>query len=867
MKKIGYWMLGVLLMLTNCSNSMNQKSKLEESEFTLKKGSYDYPGLLDAKNVGVDEDQFYHQRLYGSEDQQNVYVIDAASFFVDGTDEKDDTAAFNACLDEARKHAGQTVKILLPAGELDFIESLNPLDRNYGIVLKDFEHLIISGQNTTIYFHGEMKGFLVENCNDVTFENLTIDYGVPPFSTGTILQNDGQTFTVRVHDGYVVDETTRISAFLEYNKTSYTPLAKGNDIYGDIKTVRYLGNQILEITFLHPYAVAPTGTLVVLRHYLYEYDLFFVNQCENIYFESIDIYSALGMAARCYSSKNLYFNRFNCTLKPNTDRLMSVTADAIHAIDCYGEVFITNSLFENCGDDAANVHGMYLEIAEVIDDHTVYAFNPRGYNFAPSVNDVMEINTALDLSLVYTSEVTSVVPRAVGFEITFADSFEGKVSPLNVIGNVTRSPELVFNNNIVRNKRCRGVLVQTRNVEIKNNTFANLSDAGILLTGDSNEWYEAMLAKNVVIANNKFLKNNFAVGNTGGDIAISAYGKGYNLAANGSIENIEIYNNFFANSANAGIFANSVRQLNIHHNLMSNVGISPKVKNFEAGIYLAYCDEVTLQNNVIYKNSSATFKPLSVGAGINADKITLNANQGFSREDLSDTTISIEASLPSVDLNTSLDMDGEDLLTWNKIRQTVQILGISDVDQNEREADPDSFCLNELKIAYDDLGLYLAFDVFDDEIKYAASASYWEGDGVEIFLSANCDSKDPLSVLKLNDDSCLQLFMSGHETYGNQVVELRTSAAVLEKKELILMNFTEKFSERGYVGKVFIPFTVIPKIKERIDQHEAFSFAINFSDADSNRVRIQYSNVSHPVEYNKYVPYKMGKLVAEEDAS
>ena len=45
--------------------------------------------------------------------------------------------------------------------------------------------------------------------------------------------------------------------------------------------------------------------------------------------------------------------------------------------------------------------------------------------------------------------------------------------------------------------------------------------------------------------------------------SISAYGKGYNLATTGSIENIEIFNNFFANSANAAIYANSIKNLNL----------------------------------------------------------------------------------------------------------------------------------------------------------------------------------------------------------------------------------------------------------------------------------------------------------------
>lgn len=62
---------------------------LADNEFTLKAAqSSNYPGLLDAKNVGVKEDDFYNQRLYGSENKQNVYVLDATAYLVDGTDKK-----------------------------------------------------------------------------------------------------------------------------------------------------------------------------------------------------------------------------------------------------------------------------------------------------------------------------------------------------------------------------------------------------------------------------------------------------------------------------------------------------------------------------------------------------------------------------------------------------------------------------------------------------------------------------------------------------------------------------------------------------------------------------------------------------------
>lgn len=846
----------------NFTNTNSALSILESNEFTSDINNQDIPDLLDPSNVGVNEKQFYNEKLYSSSNLSNVITIDATNFNVNGHDKKDDTLAFINLIEEARKYMSSDnyVKIVLPEGQLDFIGQVNSIDKNYALVLKNLNNLIISGNNTEIYLHGETKGFLIENCQNVYIENISLDYGVPPFSTGKIIENDGKKFKVKVNEGYVIDENTRVSAFLEYNKTSFTPRSRGNDIYGDVLKTTYLGNNTLEIEFKSHYKVAPKDTLVVLRHYLYEYDMFFINKCENVYFESINIYSAAGMGARAYSSENLYFNRFNCMLKKKTDRLMSVTADGIHAIDCYGELSITNSMFENLGDDAANIHSMYFEVKEIISENKIYMLNPRGYNFEPNVGDVLEINSSFDLTELFKSKVKSIVKRTPGYEIEFEDNISSLVELGNVVGNATRIPKFIFKNNIVRNKRCRGILVQTRNVEIANNTFANLGDAGVLLTGDANEWYEAILSRDVIIKNNKFLKNNYLAGNNGGDICITAFGKGYNPASTGSIKNVEIFNNFMANSANCGIYASGISNLNIHHNLISNVGLLPKSARLNAGIYLTYCEDVKLSHNLVYKNSSADFKGLNIGAFANIDKITLNKNNGFTIDDIVDTSVNTRFIIPKITNSSELKIEGSDLSNWKDIPQNINIIGISDVDQVELSFDDSTFKINEIYMAYDDNGIYIAYDIFDEELLYSNSNSFWEGDGVEIFIAADTESKDPLSVLKITDKSCLELFMSPNTLYGNKVVELRSSQEIFEKAQLIQMSFVEKDSNDGYVGKTYIPFEVIPTIKNKILNDEDFAFAINFIDSDTGKLRVQYSNVSHPVEFNKYTPYKMAKV-------
>ena len=83
---------------------------------------------MDPTNIGVNENNFYNQRLYGSENLNISKVIDASTYGVNGTDYKDDTLALVEAITEASQYKGDGfVQIKLPEGDLDFIEQVNTI--------------------------------------------------------------------------------------------------------------------------------------------------------------------------------------------------------------------------------------------------------------------------------------------------------------------------------------------------------------------------------------------------------------------------------------------------------------------------------------------------------------------------------------------------------------------------------------------------------------------------------------------------------------------------------------------------------------------------------------------------------------------
>lgn len=818
------------------------------------------PGLSNPYIVGVDKSTFETEVLYDvSEDA--VSVINAEDYLVNGDDSLDDSAAFNNLINHLKTLNNQLTEVVLPSGNLDFIQGMNSVNLEYGIDLSGLKNVIFTGNNTNIYFYGEIKGILLEDTENIYFRNINFDWGTAPFSMGTIIENDGQNFKIQVHDGYEIDENTQIQAFLEFDKNAHIPRVKGNDIYWDVDDIDIFANNIINIEFQNEHVESPNGTLVVLRHYIYEYDLFFVNHSKNLYFENINIYSVPGMAVRAYSSENLYFNRFNTILKPGTDRLMTTTADALHMIDCKGDLVVTNSIFENNGDDALNVHGMYLVIKSFIDDNKIEAANPRGYNFEPDIGDSIEITNPNDMSVTETLIVESVEESLSGFIITFTESIADSVKIGYLLGNTTRTADLVFKNNVVRNKRCRGILIQTRKAIVENNVFANLGDAGVLITCDSNDWYESIASKNVEIRNNKFIRNNYSRGGSQGDITIISFGAGNSIGQSGIQTDIIIENNFIANSANSGIAVNSASEVSIEHNLIFSVGLLAKIPTYNSGIYLTNCESIDLSKNNVVNNSTSSFSSIYVGQYVKLQTIDVTENLGFNYNDiLGDEFTVLQEVNKTVE---SINVLDDSLADWQSVGTTLNVLGISDVNQSEVTLTESDFKINEFKLTHKADGIYFMFDILDDDMIWVGEdSSFWNGDGVELFISSNKESYDPLNTLKLNGDECIQIFMNAE---FQEVISLRTSSSIFNARDQVKLNFWLNDNLDGYRGEGYIPFSLIPQIKALIDNEEEVSLNFVFSDADDSEDRVQIATTTHPVETHKFVPYYMGKILFKEE--
>lgn len=827
-------------------------------------------GLSDVWNVGVDKEAFDSTVLYKNLSGMEEHVIYASEYGVNGTDMYDDSVALSNAIAAANAYKEQNpskvVRIILPEGDLDFIQGKNPGNCNYAIDFTNANDLILQGNNTNLYMYGDMSAFHIDESQNILITGINIDWGRVPFSMGRVISrsDDLMSVVVKVNSGYSVDEDTVIQGYLEYDQFTYLPRENGNDIYPEnIAGYTYLGNQEIEIRFTDPIKKMPLATIVVLRHKLYENDAFFVENSKNLYFESVNIYSAPGMGLKAYSCENIYLNRFSTCLKPGTDRLMTVTADSVHTINCSGALNVTNCLFENRGDDALNTHGVYLKIGNIISSKSVYAYNPRGYHFAPKEGDVIEISNNIDLSTIQklTVESVAIAENGDGFNITFTDEIDDVVvASMNanegdVICNPSRTATLYFVNNIVRNSRCRGILVQTKGATIMNNTFANMSDSAILLTSDIDDWYESMPSANVKISNNKIVGNNRCWTSGQAEISAICFGSENAMGAVGLQDNIEITNNFIANGRRAGIFLNSVGNVKINNNIIHNVGTQAQIGMLDTAIGLTYAENIEIKNNLINANSGTSFHAAYIGNEVNTDTIIVENNSGLS---MSDIISDVKEATEIAKINATITIGDKSLADWENIGTIVEMVGKTDVGQDVVNPDPSDFS-NWLKIAWTESGLYFAYSVVDDDLKFNDTSQYWYGDGVEAFLCTNTTSQSSMGTLKLSEPGCMQMFMSPSTT-GCLLSDVRSSEEVLAKQAMIQMSCWLKADGSGYEGEAYIPFEAIDGLSELVNNESEFSFCVNFFDVDSVGKQISVSNADAPVENNKFVPSRMPKI-------
>ena len=391
------------------------------------------------------------------------------------------------------------------------------------MALRGARNIVVDGGGSEFVFHGRMKVFHVEDCENVTLRNFSTDWDRPYISQGEFVAVTPQYVDLRIDRSqypYVIEQghirftgegwsAGVVDSYMNiYDKATGTIAYRtrdshtGNIFNGEAEqvapdVVRFHGS-ILE----REVPVRP-GQIITLYHGTYILTGIELCYSRDITLEDITLYHTLSNGVYGYRCENITLHRVSTTPRTEKGRVFSTVADASHFTCCRGRILIDGCAHAGQGDDFMNVRGTYSRIESFKDRRTVL-IDGRGWTMGAT--DTLWVVDRETMRRGAELVVRRINKRNGGYEVEFTDTVPAEVTEGMFLENKTWTPELVVRNcRFEKKNRARGMLVTTpRRVVIENNYF-NTAGAAILIEGDLDHWFESGSHTDLTIRNNRFV--------------------------------------------------------------------------------------------------------------------------------------------------------------------------------------------------------------------------------------------------------------------------------------------------------------------------------------------------------------------------
>ncbi len=453
---------------------------------------------------------------------------------------EDATPIIREALQTASKLGAKEITISLTDGEYRLLPELAteryiPItnhgngSKKIAFLLENFDKVTIEGNGAELIFHGQMMPFLLENCNNVTIKDLTIDWDVPFTFLGEVIavdpkgewreikprtKEDG--FSWKLAGGRIkfpnIDgfSYTELGSTLAFTPDTKRPIVGALDLHSNPTKVEKLPNGNLKI-YEKLRQMPPVGSLLSSKgnreddRYAPAFDM---KECKNIRLENVTVHHALGMAFLFERSEDITISDCNVILRDGSNRVISSTADATHFANCKGDILVENCTFQNMLDDGTNVHGTYVVVTDILNSKTVRValqhFEQMGFKFADKGDDMWFIKTpSPERAEVRTVNSTKNINEKY-IDIEFTEAIPSDLKVGDILENKTWNPTYTMRGCTIQNIRARAVIIKTpEKIVIEDNYFSSMM-SGVLLRGESNFWYESGAVTDVTIQNNTF---------------------------------------------------------------------------------------------------------------------------------------------------------------------------------------------------------------------------------------------------------------------------------------------------------------------------------------------------------------------------
>lgn len=394
--------------------------------------------------------------------------------------------------------------------------------------LNGLRNFTLAGNHCKFIFHGRLSPVVAEHCENLTIQGITIDFATSFAEECEIVAvEDGMT-EIRLAGGSTVehgrlrflddplDNHSGILRFCKYDSF----LGQWAGDAGNICCRNMVPRHTSETVTLPLNVCAEPGDIFLLRHQERTNPGIVLDNCNRIQLDNIVLHHACGMGVVAQCSGNLYFR--GISVISASERILSVTDDAIHISECSGRIVIENCILENTLDDAINIHGIYWKLRRRVlpSESTLFLeaghFQQFGLN-AGKPGDIFEFIHPQTMEAYAQCEMAELFPVTKQIQIIkFKKDLPAEFSGNDCVRNLSRVPDRVkIQNNRISNNRPRGILVSgVDRVRIEGNRIHS-PGAGIYISGDSNFWFESGPIQHAVIRKNTFEHCNYVRNATG----------------------------------------------------------------------------------------------------------------------------------------------------------------------------------------------------------------------------------------------------------------------------------------------------------------------------------------------------------------
>lgn len=405
---------------------------------------------------------------------------------------------------------------------------------NIVFYLKDKENIVLDFCGATLYLHGMMQPFLLDNCKNITIKNCVIEYDRSLVSEAEVIESTDaylkvkmfKNFPYRIEDGNLIltsetwecnnldkspvyfqffNKETREGVGERFALIGKNPQMPASWSWGHL-TLKLVakeeeGNIVFEGEKL---PIFEKGLLVAIARSPRKYSGMMIVDCENVFLENDRLLNGLGMGLLPMYTKNLYVDGFKLYYDEKSPGILSNAADGFHAIACFGDIVLKNCIFEGTVDDALNIHSQFYQVVSCEGDKlTAVSSGAVAEKYKVfDVGDKIAIYKGATLS--QSSEYVIQSIRQLGgkiFEMT-VDSPLSEHQKGDTIENLSAQPKVLISNcrfgksnKLLRFQSRGGILMENCETELQ-----------FWLNGDMSYWFESSPVTNIVIKNTKFTK-------------------------------------------------------------------------------------------------------------------------------------------------------------------------------------------------------------------------------------------------------------------------------------------------------------------------------------------------------------------------